>query len=201
RGRRAQAHTDRSASVGPHRLAALSGSGRVPQCPSPAARSFCRRPPTVTRPLDDFVHDLVDSGLLSDSELRALLNAIPADRRPTDGEQLARELVRKKKLTKLQAEQIYAGKGKSLTLGNYVILDKLGQGGMGMVLKAMHRRMERLVALKVMSPTAVKSPDAVKRFQREVQAAAKLEHPNIVTAYDADEANGTHFLVMQFVEG
>ena len=106
---------------------------------------------------------------------------------------MARELVKQKKLTKFQAEQIYAGKGKALTLGNYAILDKLGQGGMGMVLKARHRRMDRLVALKVMSPAALKSPDAVKRFYREVQAAAKLEHPNIVTAYDADEANGTHF--------
>ncbi len=82
-----------------------------------------------------------------------------------------------------------------------MILDKLGQGGMGMVLKARHRRMGRVVALKVMSPAAVKSKDAVKRFHREVQTAAKLTHPNIVTAFDADEAKGTHFLVMEYVEG
>ena len=72
---------------------------------------------------------------------------------------------------------------------------------MGMVLKARHKRMARVVALKVMSPAAVKSPDAVKRFHREVQTAAKLTHPNIVTAFDADEAKGTHFLVMEYVEG
>lgn len=66
----------------------------------------------------------------------SFLSSFPADQQPSDGEQLARELLRQKKLTRFQAEQIYSGKGKSLTLGNYVILDKLGQGGMGMVLKA-----------------------------------------------------------------
>ena len=69
------------------------------------------------------------------------------------------------------------------------------------MLKAEHRRMERLVALKILSPEVTKNPEAVLRFQREVKAAAKLEHLNIVAAHDADEANGTHFLVMQYVEG
>ena len=72
---------------------------------------------------------------------------------------------------------------------------------MGVVLKAEHRRMKRIVALKVISPAAVKTPDAVKRFHREVEAAAKLTHPNLVIAFDADEANGAHFLVMEYVNG
>jgi serine/threonine protein kinase len=72
---------------------------------------------------------------------------------------------------------------------------------MGMVLKARHKRMDRVVAIKILSAKALQSPDAVKRFGREVQAAAKLHHPNIVTAFDADEAHGTHFLVMEYVEG
>ncbi|MBC7817343.1 MAG: protein kinase, partial [Planctomycetaceae bacterium] len=151
--------------------------------------------------LEQFLSGLNESGLLSDADVRAFVATFPADQSPRDAEQFARELMKRKKLTKFQAERILSGKGKSLTLGNYVILDKLGQGGMGMVLKAKHRRMDRLVALKVMSPAALKSPDAVKRFHREVQAAAKLTHPNIVIAHDADEANGTHFLVMEFVEG
>jgi serine/threonine protein kinase len=70
-----------------------------------------------------------------------------------------------------------------------------------MVLKARHKRMDRVVALKILSAKALQSPDAIKRFEREVQAAAKLNHPNIVTAHDADEAHGTHFLVMEYVEG
>jgi len=61
--------------------------------------------------------------------------------------------------------------------------------------------MKRVVALKVMSPAAVKTPDALQRFHREVETAATLSHPNIVAAHDADEVNATHFLVMEYVEG
>ncbi len=151
--------------------------------------------------VDQFTQRLTSSGIMSDDDLRDWIAAVPVEKRPSDGEQLARELVRQKRLTAWQAQAIYSGKGSSLILGNYLILDKLGQGGMGMVLKAEHQRMKRVVALKVLSPDAVKTPDSVRRFEREVQAAAKLEHPNIVTAYDADRANNTTFLVMQFVDG
>ncbi len=152
-------------------------------------------------PLEQFQQQISASGLMSTEELAVWIDQLPADSRPQDSRQLARELVLQKKLTAFQAQQIYAGKGRSLVLGNYVILDKLGQGGMGMVLKAQHQRMKRTVALKVLSPKVVQSPDALRRFQREVEAAARLEHPNIVTAHDADEAAGIHFLVMQYVEG
>ncbi|TVS15549.1 MAG: hypothetical protein EA424_15775 [Planctomycetaceae bacterium] len=96
---------------------------------------------------------------------------------------------------------MYYGRGQTLVLGNYVILDKLGKGGMGLVLKAEHRRMERVVALKILSPKFVRNDDSLRRFQREVKAAARLTHPNIVTAYDADDEGGVHFLVMEYVEG
>jgi serine/threonine protein kinase len=72
---------------------------------------------------------------------------------------------------------------------------------MGVVLKAQHRRMDRIVAIKVLSSAAMKQPGAVERFHREVKAAAKLEHPNIVTAHDADEYQGMHYLAMQYVDG
>ncbi len=81
------------------------------------------------------------------------------------------------------------------------MLDKLGEGGMGVVLKAQHRRMKRTVAIKVLSAAAMKQAGAVERFHREVEAAAKLSHPNIVTAYDADEHQGMHYLAMEYVEG
>ncbi len=152
-------------------------------------------------PLPQFLIQLADSGLMSAAAAGAFIEALAEAERPKDGEQLARLLVKQKWLTSYQAQQIYAAKGKSLVLGNYLILDKLGQGGMGMVLKAEHRRMKRLVALKVLSPTVVKTKELLARFQREVQAAARLEHPNIVASYDADEANGTHFFVMQYVDG
>ncbi len=83
----------------------------------------------------------------------------------------------------------------------YRVLSLLGAGGMGMVYRAEHVLMGRTVALKVMAQRFTSNPTAVERFRREVRAAAKLAHPNIVTAYDADEAEGRHFLVMEYVEG
>ena len=124
-----------------------------------------------------------------------------ASERPADAASLAKKLVQAGKLTKYQAANAAQGKAKNLVFGEYVVLDKIGAGGMGQVFKAEHRRMKRIVALKILPPLAVKSPDAVLRFQREVQAAARLEHPNIVAAFDAGEGNGVHFLVMQYVEG
>src|SRR5262245_4738314 len=122
----------------------------------------------MSMPLDTFVGHVVDSQLLTADELRLCMEGLPPDRRPQDGEQLARELVKQKKLTAYQAKTIYSGKGKNLVLGNYRILDKLGEGGMGMVLKAEHVRMERIVALKVVLQKVVKEPDALARFHREV---------------------------------
>lgn len=77
----------------------------------------------------------------------------------------------------------------------------VGRGGMGDVYRAEHRLMNRTVALKLINEQLVQNPQAVSRFRREVQAAAQLSHPNIVAAYDAEQAGGTHFLVMEFVEG
>jgi len=83
----------------------------------------------------------------------------------------------------------------------YRILKKLGAGGMGVVYKAQHRVMSRVVALKVIRPEMVNHPSSVERFRREVQAAAKLDHPNIVSAYDAEKIGELHLLVMEYVDG
>src|SRR5262245_34326881 len=83
----------------------------------------------------------------------------------------------------------------------YQVVALLGRGGMGAVYKAVHRVMERPVALKVMRPDLIGNPQAVERFRREVKAAAQLVHPNIVTAFDAEQVGSVHFLVMEYVEG
>jgi tetratricopeptide (TPR) repeat protein/tRNA A-37 threonylcarbamoyl transferase component Bud32/DNA-binding beta-propeller fold protein YncE len=83
----------------------------------------------------------------------------------------------------------------------YKILEILGAGGMGSVFKAEHRLMERPVALKLINPKLIDKAAMVERFRREVKAAARLSHANIVEAYDADQAGDNHFLVMEFVEG
>ncbi len=83
----------------------------------------------------------------------------------------------------------------------YRIAELVGKGGMGDVYKAEHKLMSRPVALKVINRKLVAHPRAVERFRREVQAAARLSHPNIVTAHDADQAGDVHFLVMEYVDG
>ena len=70
-----------------------------------------------------------------------------------------------------------------------------------MVYKARHRHMDRIVAIKVLPPGVIQDAAAVARFEREVRAAARLQHAHIVAAYDAAEAKGVHFLVMEYVEG
>ncbi len=87
------------------------------------------------------------------------------------------------------------------SLGGYEILEPLGEGGMGRVFKARHGRLNRVVALKVIRTEQLANPNALRRFQREARAAARLAHPNIVQIYDAAEADGTHFLVMEYVAG
>lgn len=83
----------------------------------------------------------------------------------------------------------------------YEILGLIGKGGMGDVYQARHRMMDRAVALKIIKPEFVCKPEAVSRFHREVKAAARLSHPNIVTSHDAEQADDVHYLVMEYVDG
>ncbi|MCC9606110.1 protein kinase [Blastopirellula sp. JC732] len=104
-------------------------------------------------------------------------------------------------LTRFQLRAIAHGTTRGLILGRYMILDKLGEGGMGQVYRARHRRMDRIVALKVLPRDLMSQPHAIDRFNQEMQVAAQLHHRNIVRAYDADEAEGLHFFVMEYVAG
>ena len=83
----------------------------------------------------------------------------------------------------------------------YRVIRRLGSGGMGTVFEAEHRLMQRRVALKIIKPELLRSSEAVSRFRREIQAAAKLVHPHVVTAFDAEQAGNVHFLAMEFVDG
>lgn len=86
-------------------------------------------------------------------------------------------------------------------LGDYRILEEIGSGGMGHVYRAEHRMMARVVALKTLPPTRASRSSAVDRFFAEVRAAARVLHPNIVTAFDAGTEGQIHFLIMEFVDG
>lgn len=150
---------------------------------------------------EEFAGLVSQSGLLSADELDAFQTGLSQEDLPDDAESLAELLVKREKLTEYQARQLQTGNVKGLVFGNYIVLDELGKGGMGMVFKAYHRRMKRIVALKVLPPEMTSEANALARFHREVEAAGKLTHANIAAAYDADEADGIHFLVMEFVDG
>ena len=91
-------------------------------------------------------------------------------------------------------------KGTTLA-GRYTIIEELGRGGMGVVYKAEDTKLKRTVALKFLPPELTHIPDVKARFMREAQAAAALDHPNICTVYEFDEADETTFISMAYIEG
>src|SRR5262245_37139344 len=151
--------------------------------------------------LEEFVQNLCASGLLGKAEVENALRALSAASAAPGEEALAGKLVGAGLLTAYQAELAGQRRFSELRIGNYEVLDRLGAGGMGRVYKARHRRMKRVVALKVLARSVNQSKTFVQRFQREVEAVARLSHPNIVVAHHADEAQLGSFLVMEFVDG
>jgi serine/threonine-protein kinase len=139
------------------------------------------------------------SGLLQPAQLQELTRLPEAKDRDPRG--LARLVVQRGWLTRYQIVQVAQGRARDLHIGPYLVLDRLGEGGMGQVFKAQHQHMSRVVALKVIRKDRLSHPKAVRRFYQEVQAAGQLHHPNIVLAFDAGEAGGTHFLSMEYVDG
>ncbi len=112
---------------------------------------------------------------------------------------LARQLVEMQLLSAYQADQLLTGRTK-LNLGPYTITDWIGQGGMGQVFKAVHKMLGRESAIKVL-PLHKSTPDAIENFRREIRAQAKLDHPNLVAAFDAGEDGNVHYLVVEYVPG
>jgi len=87
------------------------------------------------------------------------------------------------------------------TLGHYQITEKLGEGGMGVVYKARDTHLDRFAAIKVLPPEKVSDPERKRRFIQEAKAASALNHPNIITIHDIDQADGVDFIAMEYVTG
>jgi hypothetical protein len=119
----------------------------------------------------------------------------------TDPAALAKELVRKGWLTVYQVNQLLQGNAGDLWVGPCWILDRLGEGGICQVFKAWHTGLNRLVALKVLRPEHLSNTELIGRFQREIRAIARLDHPNLVRAVDADPDANRDYFCMEYVEG
>ncbi len=140
-------------------------------------------------------------GLVSKVSLPALQQRIMVDSPTLSGEEWLTAFVSDNVLTALQAKRLSAGKGYTLTLEKFILLDKLGQGGMGTVWKARHRDTDEIVALKVLDPALTLRKEMVSRFRRESRLATLLKHPNIVATHRANRHGSHYFLVMEYIDG
>ncbi|HWG44795.1 MAG TPA: serine/threonine-protein kinase [Gemmataceae bacterium] len=147
----------------------------------------------------DLIDALREYRILDAAQLDKITRAMKG--RSPDPRAVARELLKNNWITAFQANQLLQGHGAELVLGPYLLLDRLGEGGMGQVFKARHQLMNRIVAIKVIRKERLAHPDAVERFHREIRMAAQLDHPNLVRAHDASQVGDTHFLVMEYAEG
>ncbi|HVS35870.1 MAG TPA: protein kinase [Gemmataceae bacterium] len=147
----------------------------------------------------DLLAALGRHGLLETAQLEALRSQTQPSLAASGA--LIEELLRRGWLTRYQADLIRHGRAGELILGSYVLLEPLGEGGMGQVFQARQRKLGRIDAVKVVRAERLSSPDALDRFQREMRAAAALSHPNVVHAYYADEDKGRHYFAMELLAG
>lgn len=191
---RHQVDTDANNGATLNRLIADAQQFAQTDDPPPARQRSTNDEPVA---IDEFVGCLRKSRLLNDSEVELLVEQYE----PTSSEAFAKQLISRNKLTQFQAKALLKGRWKGLVLGNYTVLEKLGEGGMGYVFKARHRRMGNIACIKVLQAAGRKSPDVLERFRREARTVARLDHPNIVVAHDADETGGIPFLAMEYIDG
>ncbi len=154
--------------------------------------------------VSDFLDLVRRSQLVEEDQLTKFLGALSARngrKLPETAEKLSEEMVAGGLLTEWQAEKLLAGKHKGFMLGKYKLLRHLGKGGMSQVYLAEHTLMKRKVAIKVLPPNRVEDSTYLERFRIEARAAAKLDDPNIVRAYDIDQDGKNHYIVMEYVEG
>jgi serine/threonine protein kinase len=118
-----------------------------------------------------------------------------------DAERLATKLIDAKLLTRWQCDNLLQGKSSGFLLGPYKLLGVLGTGGMSSVYLAEHQLMRCLRAIKVLPVSRVNDSSYLERFRQEAMAAARLNHPNIVQAYDISQHKKHHYIVMEYVEG
>ncbi|QDU64697.1 Serine/threonine-protein kinase PknB [Planctomycetes bacterium Pan216] len=150
--------------------------------------------------ISEFARRAWQSELVDRDQVRAIIQKLPENRRTAEG--LAMAMVRRGLLTLWQAKQIAANRAKLLIVDQrYRLLSKLGEGGMGAVFRARDTRLQRQVAIKIPRPKILRKKRYFARFQREIVANGRLEHPNIVRAIDVGSDGDLHYIVMEYVDG
>jgi serine/threonine-protein kinase len=151
---------------------------------------------------DSFLAVVKKSGLVEQDQLQKFWrDSREKDPQLEDPRTIADLLVAENYLTRWQVDHLLKGKTKGFMLGKYRLLSHLGTGGMSSVYLAEHVLMRRRVAVKVLPKARIQDSSYLERFHREAQAVAALDHPNIVRAYDVDQEDEVHFLVMEYVTG
>ena len=151
--------------------------------------------------VDLAIGELVKHGVLHKDEIDSAFEKYPEAASIDDRDALGDFLEQIGLITAFQAGELRNKRIADLAMANYLILDRLGEGGMGTVFRARHKRMRRIVALKVLNPEIQENPDHLQRFQREIETLARLNHPGVIQAYDADFGPSGFFLVLELVEG
>lgn len=141
------------------------------------------------------------SGVLAERQLAEIKSKILFGDYPKESVPLAERLVKERILTDYQTRRFLSNKSYGLVVGRYVILDRLGSGSMGRVYKAHHVMMDRYVALKIIAPEIVTNERVVARFLREMKLVGRLDHPNVIRAFDADQINKIFYIVMEYAPG
>jgi serine/threonine protein kinase/WD40 repeat protein len=153
---------------------------------------------TAAEVASQLLHLLRETGQLS-SEQRDEIDRLRG--RNTEARSLARALIERGLATPFQINHIARRQDSKLLLGPYLLVERLGEGGMGQVFKAYHRVMQRHVALKIIRPEYCGNPAAIQRFLVELRALASVSHPNIIQVHDANEVDGTLYFAMEYVAG
>ena len=141
------------------------------------------------------------SGILSDRQFEEVCGKILGGEYPRDSSGLAERLVADQVLTEFQAARLLRNKANGFVVGRYIVLDRLGEGNKGRVFKAQHKLMGRLVALKIIAPQIASRASSIARFHREMRLLGRLDHPNVVRAFDADQVGDLLYIVMEYVAG
>ncbi len=150
--------------------------------------------------LDQF---LIASSRIHRGNLDEIVNRLSNEKGPPDAARMAEELVRIGVLTRYQAAALYQGKGEGLVVGPYLVLERTESGGTAAVFKALHRELRAVVALKgiPLSPGRADRA-AIRQFQREAEALARIHHPNIIRSLEhLQQPNGVYYHVTEYVEG